>query len=279
MTLGQMTLASAVTPYYFKPATIGGDLYISGDNIARSPALFAYMYANERMGKKDEDIRVVAVGSTTELPDFISNSTSLVQWIERLTTLTSESKEHTQDYMLNAIMGKKGHAMHKFNIKTTREWEEKFYSQWHRTLDLSELSLNLINENKEELHLVLNQIIAEKFGIHHSCYTNFCGSEFPEFTLANPNTNDKMRFSNNTDVDTYLTASSESPAPYNKDYYDGWDCTLGAKEFGRTCKAQTVTAATSSAAAVTRNRFQGTVQSTQDWCRLNPADATVENGD
>jgi len=43
-----MTLASAATPYYFKPATIGGDVYVSGDNVARAPALFAYLYANER---------------------------------------------------------------------------------------------------------------------------------------------------------------------------------------------------------------------------------------
>lgn len=185
-----MTLASAATPYYFQPATIGGNLYISGDNIAKSPALFAYMYANERAGQKNEDIRVVAVGSTDELPDFIGPHTSLVQWVERLSTLTSESKEHTQAYMLNAIMGRKGHALHKFNIKSTRQWEEKFYTQWHRQTELSDLSLNMIEENKEELHRVLNQLISEKFGPYHSCYTNFCGSEFPEFTMSNPDNND-----------------------------------------------------------------------------------------
>lgn len=47
MPLSKMVLASAATPYYFKPATIEGSLYISGDNVASSPAMFAYYYVNE----------------------------------------------------------------------------------------------------------------------------------------------------------------------------------------------------------------------------------------
>jgi hypothetical protein len=43
-----MTWASANTPYYFKPAVIKDDVYISGDNVAVSPAMYAYFYANER---------------------------------------------------------------------------------------------------------------------------------------------------------------------------------------------------------------------------------------
>lgn len=48
LTLAEMTLASANTPYYFKPAVIDDDVYISGDNMAISPALFSYYYANEQ---------------------------------------------------------------------------------------------------------------------------------------------------------------------------------------------------------------------------------------
>ena len=73
MTLKDMTWASASTEYYFKPAVIANphptecehyslegehsfvngtcpdipsDAYISGDNVAQSPAMFAYYYAN-----------------------------------------------------------------------------------------------------------------------------------------------------------------------------------------------------------------------------------------
>jgi hypothetical protein len=45
-----MTWASANTPYYFKPAVINDNVYISGDNMAISPALFSYYYANEKKG-------------------------------------------------------------------------------------------------------------------------------------------------------------------------------------------------------------------------------------
>lgn len=57
MPLGKMTLASATTPYYFRPATIQPEscseckpnLYISGDNVALSPAMFAVLHANEKL--------------------------------------------------------------------------------------------------------------------------------------------------------------------------------------------------------------------------------------
>ena len=41
-----MTMATSATPFYFSPATLNGEFYISGDNIAQSPAMFAYLYAN-----------------------------------------------------------------------------------------------------------------------------------------------------------------------------------------------------------------------------------------
>ena len=75
LSLLDMTWASANTPYYFKPASINNgnssteynqDIYISGDNIAVSPALLSYLYANERKSVKQEDIRVVSIGATNE---------------------------------------------------------------------------------------------------------------------------------------------------------------------------------------------------------------------
>jgi len=45
--LGAMTLASMSAPTYFEPATIDKDVYISGDNVAKSPALFSYMFTKK----------------------------------------------------------------------------------------------------------------------------------------------------------------------------------------------------------------------------------------
>ena len=47
MTLMNMTVASAATPYYFTPAKINDNEYISGDNLAVSPALEAYYHVIE----------------------------------------------------------------------------------------------------------------------------------------------------------------------------------------------------------------------------------------
>ena len=43
-----MVWASADTPNYFHPAQIDDTLYISGDNVAESPALYTFLYANEQ---------------------------------------------------------------------------------------------------------------------------------------------------------------------------------------------------------------------------------------
>lgn len=72
MPLLDMVWASASTQYYFKPAVVDGAVYISGTNIAKSPAMFAYLYATEKIGVKEEDVRMVSIGSTIEEPDIIS---------------------------------------------------------------------------------------------------------------------------------------------------------------------------------------------------------------
>ena len=103
-----MTWVSANTPYYFKPAVIENpstatyynasgeftqesvsdpipsDTYISGDSIALSPALYSYYYAVNNLNKSPSDIRVVSVGATNELPSRLDNTTSLLEWTERL---------------------------------------------------------------------------------------------------------------------------------------------------------------------------------------------------
>jgi hypothetical protein len=40
-----MTIASAANPIYFTPYELKGDYYISGDNVAESPAMHAFLYA------------------------------------------------------------------------------------------------------------------------------------------------------------------------------------------------------------------------------------------
>jgi len=64
----------------------------------------------------------------------------------------------------------------------------------------------MINEGRQEIQTILNQMVSERIGPYHSCYTDFCGSEFPEFTSTNPNHNFDLRFSSSV-ADTYSTAN------------------------------------------------------------------------
>jgi len=99
-----MTWLSANTPYYFKPALIDGNVYISGDNVAISPAMFAFYYANETKGIAAERIRIISVGATNELADKIDKKASLLEWALRLTSLNGPVKKHTQDYMTEFLL-------------------------------------------------------------------------------------------------------------------------------------------------------------------------------
>ena len=104
MPLGSMALATSTTPYYFKPATIDNDLYISGDAIALSPAMHAMLHANEKNGIDISDITVVSIGAINELAEKIDTEASLLEWALRLSSLTAPVKKHTQDYILKYFL-------------------------------------------------------------------------------------------------------------------------------------------------------------------------------
>lgn len=142
LTLSQMVLASAVTPYYFRPAEIKGNYYISGDNVAMSPAMFAYYLAKEQ---KKDNIRVVSVGATNELAEKIDVKASLLEWATRLTSLNAPVKKHTQDYMTEYLLKKEGHDFYKFELDTTYAFEQKLYNDYQKRLPrLQEMSQDFI---------------------------------------------------------------------------------------------------------------------------------------
>jgi patatin-like phospholipase/acyl hydrolase len=124
MTLNEMVLASAATPYYFKPAMIPGHKspFISGDNVAQSPAMYSMLNTiqnpNVETGKTvpKEDIRIVSIGAINEESASISKNTGLVNWAVRLSSLNAPVKRHTMDYFANEVLRKEGHSFHKFEI-------------------------------------------------------------------------------------------------------------------------------------------------------------------
>lgn len=141
-----MVWASASTPYYFKPATIDGNDYISGDNLAISPAMYATFHAG--LTESDSNIRVLSVGSCYELPDLIKadGGGSLITWSTRLSTLTAPVKEHTMDGFINSFLSKHNHVLHKYQIPKSAEWSVDFYGQSSARLPtLKELANEMID--------------------------------------------------------------------------------------------------------------------------------------
>jgi len=175
MPLIDMVWTSAVTQYYFKPAVVDGDVYVSGSNVAKSPALYSYLYANEKLGVKQEDIRVVAIGSTKEEPDMIGAKVGLLEWVKRLTSLASAVKVDTMDYMLDYILRNQEHKFHRFSISESREWEENFFYVADRLPILRQKSQEMIYSNRERLDFLINALVMDRIGGQNSCYNANCG--------------------------------------------------------------------------------------------------------
>ena len=106
MSLAEMTLASAATTDYFNPIEIKDDIYISGDSVASSPAMFAALMAKDKYGVKMSDITIVSIGSTNPYADSITKKVGLLDWASRLTTLSGPVKTHTMDYMAEYLLRK-----------------------------------------------------------------------------------------------------------------------------------------------------------------------------
>lgn len=164
-----MTLSSAATPTYFFPVEINGKFYISGENVAASPAMYAFMTATDKNGIAPEQVTVVSVGTTNALPDAIDKKVGLLDWAQRLLTLNAPVKMHTMDYMTNFLLRSKdrlreGSRFHKFDINVDSEFEEDFYfNSGSRDQLLSQKSQELIFENMFEVNRVLHSMVTDKF--------------------------------------------------------------------------------------------------------------------
>lgn len=118
-----MVLASAATPFYFKPVMIPGHVspFISGDNVAQSPAMYAMLNEIQNKGISQDDIRIVSVGAINEKSSSIKANTGLIDWALRLASLNAPVKRHTMDYFANEILRKSDHSFLKFEIQDTPE--------------------------------------------------------------------------------------------------------------------------------------------------------------
>lgn len=166
-TLGDMTFASATTPYYFSAAKIGDTMYISGDQVAVSPAMSAHYTIHNRKDQKaleiiEKKLRIVSVGATNEKSEKIDVKQNLQRWAYKLTSLNAAVKKHTQDYLTEYLLRENNHHIHKYELTTTLLQEQDLYLRGRRLATLRKMASDMIEENDERLIEVLKDIVIEK---------------------------------------------------------------------------------------------------------------------
>jgi hypothetical protein len=173
MTLNNMVLASAATPYYFKPVMIEGHKspFISGDNVAQSPAMYAMLNAIQNDKVPKEDIRIISVGAINQKSSSISKNTGLIDWAVRLASLNAPVKRHTMDYFANEVLRSNGNMFEKFEIQMNLLGVENLYYTSDRVKALLPLAQDQIWQNAYNINFLLNELVTEKFGPYHTCDT------------------------------------------------------------------------------------------------------------
>ncbi len=105
-----VALATSAAPTYFPLAQIGDSLYADGGMYANSPDLMAFHEAKKFLGTKEEDIRVLSIGSTSSNFSFShSGGTDLgwMQWMKdaRLPSVMIASQQFIADILMQHTMG------------------------------------------------------------------------------------------------------------------------------------------------------------------------------
>lgn len=143
---------------------------MSGDNVAISPAMFAYFYAIERKSIDPKNIRVVSVGATNELPDKLDKKTSLLEWVTRLASLNAPVKKHTMDFMASYLLYQNGLGFTKFQVDTDSSALSDLFSKSDRSEDLEDLFEDMIQRTDTyQLQKLVEDIVISRFKDKDEC--------------------------------------------------------------------------------------------------------------
>lgn len=135
------------SPEFVEPATIEKDVYISGDNVAKSPALFAYMFTKKR--HYDSKIRVISIGSIDQEPKKSElTQYSLIDWFSYLLKDNHAMVQHTMDYMLRSMTERNSHEYHKFELKRDAQWMHDISFAGNKTAKSIEAAETIIDSQR-----------------------------------------------------------------------------------------------------------------------------------
>ena len=140
------TYFSGCNPMYFKPCKEGQQIFLSGNNVAESPAMLAFLTAKEN-GINEKDIEIVSIGSISQRADKVSANIGIVEWISRISSLQGASKRFSQDYLVYYMHQIYGNTFTKINLKVDVEKDKELEKMKDKLHTLNNLKEDMINDN------------------------------------------------------------------------------------------------------------------------------------
>lgn len=119
---------------------------MSGNNVAESPAMLAFLTAKEN-GINEKDIEIVSIGSISQRADKVSANIGIVEWISRISSLQGASKRFSQDYLVYYMLQIYGNTFTKINLKVDVEKDKELEEMKDKLLTLNDLKSDMINDN------------------------------------------------------------------------------------------------------------------------------------
>lgn len=105
-----VALATSAAPIYFPMAEVGDSYFVDGGIVANAPDLCALLEAKHFLGQKQEDIRILSIGTTTtkfSLPSSLGRKFGVAAWMAnfRLTSTVSSAQQQLVDFMMQHELG------------------------------------------------------------------------------------------------------------------------------------------------------------------------------
>lgn len=120
--------------------------------------------ANQFIGIPIDKIEMVVVGNKDFSSNKISNTVSVLDWVQRIYQLTGPVKKYTQNYMVEHILRKSRRDWNYFNIQTQQTFS--FLSLLADEKKIQAVKTNsdeMINSNMAQTQRVIQKIVLDRF--------------------------------------------------------------------------------------------------------------------
>lgn len=204
--MNKATLATLSDPEFFESYydETQGNVYVSGDNIAKDPSLYAYLWDKNRNCRNKGDCsttetstRVITIGSVDEYPNLDkANEYSLIDWAQYVWSKNHDIVGHSMNFMLNEISdASENHVEHHMiNIARSTSWMEQIRSGENRIRASERAADYILEENSREIDQLLEQLIHERIGTKSNCWAKGCDQVAVDSSDQSCSADDQCRY-------------------------------------------------------------------------------------